>query len=124
MRQGHVVGEATLSEVSVLSRLDRDGPTTPGCLAELDRVRPQAMGVTLAGLAGLAERGLVARSPDAADGRRVLMSITPAGRRLMTDRRSRSSLAVAQALADGFTADERRRLVDAIPLLERLADRL
>jgi DNA-binding MarR family transcriptional regulator len=52
------------------------------------------------------------------------MSITPAGRRLMTDRRSRSSLAVAQALTDGFTADERRRLVDAIPLLERLADRL
>jgi DNA-binding MarR family transcriptional regulator len=121
LRQGHVVGEATLSEVSVLSRLDRDGPTTPGCLAELDRVRPQAMGVTLA---GLTERGLVARSPDAADGRRVLMSITPAGRRLMTDRRSRSSLAVAQALTDGFTADERRRLVDAIPLLERLADRL
>ena len=41
LRQGHVVGEATLSEVSMLSRLDRDGPTTPGCLAELDRVRPQ-----------------------------------------------------------------------------------
>ncbi len=57
LRQGHVVGEVTLSEVSVLSRLDRDGPTTPGCLAELDRVRPQAMGVTLA---GLTKRGLVA----------------------------------------------------------------
>ena len=57
MRQGHVVGEATLSEVSVLSRLDRDGPTTPGCLAELDRVRPQAMGVTLAGLPGWPSAG-------------------------------------------------------------------
>jgi DNA-binding MarR family transcriptional regulator len=121
LRQGHVVGEATLAEASVLSRLDRDGPTTPGCLAELDRVRPQAMGVTLA---ALVERGLVVRSPDATDGRRVLMSITPAGRRLMTDRRSRSSLAVARALAEGFTADECRRLVEAIPLLERLADRL
>jgi DNA-binding MarR family transcriptional regulator len=121
LRQGHVVGEATLAEASVLSRLDRDGPATPGCLAELDRVRPQAMGVTLA---ALAERGLVARDPDPADGRRVLMSITPAGRRLMTDRRSRSSLAIAQALADGFTPAERRRLVAAIPLLERLADRL
>ena len=37
----------------------RDGPTTPGCLAELDRVRPQAMGVTLA---GLTERGLCCAS--------------------------------------------------------------
>jgi hypothetical protein len=42
----------------------------------------------------------------------------------MTDRRSRSSLAIAQALADGFTPAERRRLVEAIPLLERLADQL
>jgi DNA-binding MarR family transcriptional regulator len=121
LRQGYVVGEATLAEASVLSRLDRDGPATPGCLAELDRVRPQAMGVTLA---ALVERGLVTRSPDAADGRRVLMSITPAGRQLLTDRRSRSSLAVARALDEGFTPEERRRLIEAIPLLERLADQL
>ncbi|MEV6896449.1 hypothetical protein [Amycolatopsis sp. NPDC051372] len=33
MRQGYVAGEATLSESSVLSRLDRDGPSTPGYLA-------------------------------------------------------------------------------------------
>ncbi|WP_326837944.1 MarR family transcriptional regulator [Amycolatopsis rhabdoformis] len=121
MRQGYVAGEATLSESSVLSRLDREGPATPGCLAELERVKPQAMGATLA---GLVERGLVSRSPDAADGRRVLMSATPAGRKLLTDRRSLSTQRVAQALADGFDAEERRRLLEVIPLLERLADEL
>jgi DNA-binding MarR family transcriptional regulator len=121
MRQGYVVGEATLSETSVLSRLDRDGPATPGCLAELERVKPQAMGVTLA---GLVERGLVSRSPDAADGRRVVMSVTGAGRKLLTDRRSHNTRRLTQALAVKFSADERRRLIEVIPLLERLADEL
>ena len=122
LRQGHVVGEATLSEVSVLSRLDRDGPTTPGCLAELDRVRPQAMGVTLAGLersAGWSARGRRCR------GRAPGADVDHRRRPAADDRPALAQLpAVAQALADGFTADERRRLVDAIPLLERLADRL
>ncbi|MEU4671526.1 MarR family transcriptional regulator [Amycolatopsis sp. NPDC023774] len=121
MRQGYVAGEATLSESSVLSRLDRDGPSTPGYLAEQERVKPQAMGVTLA---GLVERGLVSRSPDAADGRRILMSVTTTGRKLLTDRRSLSTQRVAHALASGFNTEERHRLLEVIPLLERLADEL
>ena len=48
LRQAHAAGDLTLSEISVLSRLDRDGPATPGALADAERVRPQAMGATLA----------------------------------------------------------------------------
>ncbi|MCU1681059.1 MAG: MarR family transcriptional regulator [Amycolatopsis sp.] len=120
LRQGYVSGELTLTESSVLSRLDREGPATPGALAELERVRPQAMGATLA---GLVERELVERTPDAADGRKVLMSATEAGIKLLVDRRSHSTQRVAAALA-GFAPAERARLVEAIPLLERLADAL
>jgi DNA-binding MarR family transcriptional regulator len=120
LRQGYVSGELTLTESSVLSRLDRDGPATPGALAELERVRPQAMGATLA---GLVERALVERKPDAADGRKVLMSATEAGTKLLVDRRSHSTQRVAAALA-GFTPAERDQLVGAIPLIERLADAL
>lgn len=120
LRQGYVAGELTLTESSVLSRLDREGPATPGALAELEHVRPQAMGATLA---GLVERDLVERRPDTEDGRKVLMSVTEAGIRLMTDRRSHSTQRVATALA-GFSPAERERLAEAIPLLERLADAL
>src|SRR5260221_9128643 len=84
LRQGHTVGDVTLSEVSVLSRLDRDGPEFPGALAELERVRPQAMATTLA---TLEERGLVSRRPDAADGRRAVLAVTEAGRKMLADRR-------------------------------------
>ena len=121
LRQGHAPGELTLSEVSVLSRLDRDGPATPGALADGERVRPQAMGATLA---VLEQRGLVDRTGDPADGRRVLMSVTGEGRRVLIDRRTRSVQAVTTALTDAFSAAEQRQLIAVIPLLERLADRL
>jgi DNA-binding MarR family transcriptional regulator len=121
LRQAHEPGELTLSEVSVLSRLDRDGPATPGVLAGGERVRPQAMGTTLA---ALEQRGLVARMPDPEDGRRVSMSITEDGRQVMFDRRSASVARLTRALADGFSPEERRRLFEIIPLLDRLADAL
>jgi DNA-binding MarR family transcriptional regulator len=121
LRQAHAVGELTLSEVSVLARLDREGPAAPGVLAESERVRPQAMGTTLA---ALERRDLVRRSPDAVDGRRVVMAVTPAGRTLLRDRRSESAQRIAQAMAEGLTAAERRRLLAALPLLDRLAERL
>lgn len=121
MRQAHAPGELTLSEISVLSRLDRDGPATPGALADGERVKPQAMGATLA---VLEQRALVRRAGDPTDGRRVLMSINPEGRRLLVDRRSHSARRVTAALADGFSAEEQRQLIAVIPLLERLADQL
>jgi DNA-binding MarR family transcriptional regulator len=121
LRQAHEPGELTLSEVSALSRLDRDGPATPGALAAGERVRPQAMGTTLA---ALEQRGLVARMPDPDDGRRVSMSITEGGRQILLDRRSASVSRLGRALTEGFTPEERRRLIEVIPLLERLADGL
>jgi len=121
IKQGKVVGELTQPESSVLARLERDGAATPGVLADLERIRPQAMGVTLA---GLVERGLVARRPDETDGRKVLMSITAAGRRIILDRRSHTTGRIAAALAGQFTDIERKQLVAAIPLLERLGEGL
>jgi DNA-binding MarR family transcriptional regulator len=120
-RQVHAVGDVTLSEVSVLARLDRDGPDSPGALAELERVRPQAMAATLA---GLEERGLVSRSPDAADGRRVVMTVTDAGRKMLADRRSEIVRRMTTVLEADFTPEERRLLIAALPLLDRIAERM
>ena len=120
-RQVHAVGDVTLSEVSVLARLDRDGPDSPGALAELERVRPQAMAATLA---GLEERGLVSRSPDAADGRRVVMTVTDAGRKMLADRRSEIVRRMTAVLEADFTPEERRLLIAALPLLDRIAERM
>jgi DNA-binding MarR family transcriptional regulator len=120
MRQSHARGELTLAEISVLSRLDRDGPSTPGALADGERVRPQAMGTTLE---ALESRGLVSRTGDPADGRRAVMSATADGTRLLTDRRQASNQRMAAALG-ALTPAERAQLLAVVPLLDRLTDAL
>jgi DNA-binding MarR family transcriptional regulator len=111
-------GELTLPESAALARLDRGGPTTAGALARLEQISPQSMGATLA---GLEERGLVGRTPDPRDGRRILLSLTEAGQNILRDRRNVRVQQMASALADGFTGAELDQLMSTAPLLERLA---
>jgi DNA-binding MarR family transcriptional regulator len=111
----------TFSEASVLSRLDRGGPAAPGELAVAEGVRPQAMAATVG---GLERRGLVARTADPEDGRRAVLTVTPLGRRVLTDLRRATTQRLARGLADAFSPAERERLRAAVPLLERLAERL
>jgi DNA-binding MarR family transcriptional regulator len=120
LRQTHVPGDLTLSEASVLSRLDRDGATTSSELANDERVKPQAMGATIQ---SLEQRALVSRTPDPDDGRRVVITITPEGRRLLTDRRSLKTHALAEAIGH-LTDNEQRALNEAARLLDRLAEQL
>ncbi len=108
LRQAHAVGDVSLSEVSVLARLAADGADSPGSLAVLEHVRPQAMASTLA---ALEERGLVARTQHAADGRRAVMTITEAGREVLLARRSESVQRLAEVLDAEFTPAERRRML-------------
>jgi DNA-binding MarR family transcriptional regulator len=117
MRQ-HIRGELTMPENAALSRLNRSGPTTSSALARQEQISPQSMGATLAALEA---RGLVARHPDPADGRRVMLSVTEAGRQVLQDKRNARTRQLAAGLAANFTADEVRLLAEAAPLLERLA---
>jgi DNA-binding MarR family transcriptional regulator len=121
LRQGHEAGELTLSELSALSRLERRGSLPAGVLAEQERISPQAMTTILA---VLEDRGLAARDADSRDGRRVNMSATPAGKKLLAGRRSRNAQRMAHALDESLTPAERHQLLAAIPLLERLAELL
>jgi DNA-binding MarR family transcriptional regulator len=121
LRQVQVEGELTLSESSALARLDRGGPTTSSALAKLEQISPQSIGATLAALEA---RGLVARSPDPEDGRRILLSVTAAGQQTVWSNRAAKTERLAQALSTGFTRAEVDRLAAAVPLLERLAERI
>jgi DNA-binding MarR family transcriptional regulator len=119
LRQLKAEGELTLPESAALARLSRGGPTTAGALARLEQISPQSMGATLAGLEA---RGLVGRRPDPADGRRIVLSLSAAGQRMVSDRRSARTRQLAAALAAEFTGTELEQLMTAAPLLERLAD--
>ena len=121
LKQAPDAGELTLAESSALSRLERGGPATSSDLARLERISPQSMGVTVA---ALLERGLVERSRDPLDGRRIVLSITGEGRRTVHDRRGARTEKIAAALRDGFSDAELGQLLAAAALLERLAEKL
>jgi DNA-binding MarR family transcriptional regulator len=118
LRQVPAEGELTLPESAALSRLNRGGPATSSALAKREQISPQSMGATLAALEA---RGLVERHPDPDDGRRVVLSITSAGRRLVHDKRNARTEQLAKALSAGFSPAEIGQLMAAAPLLERLA---
>jgi DNA-binding MarR family transcriptional regulator len=118
LRQVKAEGELTLPETSALARLERGGPTTASALAKLEQISPQSVGATLAGLEA---RGLVQRSPDPEDGRRIVLSVSNAGSRVLGDRRNAMVERLAEALASGFAPAELDQLMAIAPLLERLA---
>jgi DNA-binding MarR family transcriptional regulator len=65
--------------------------------------------------------GLIERSPDPEDGRRIVLSVSKAGSQVLGDRRNAAVERLAAGLASGFTSAELDKLMDVAPLLERLA---
>jgi DNA-binding MarR family transcriptional regulator len=121
LRRVPLEGGLSLPERSALAWLDRCGPTTAGALARREQISPQGIGVTLTALEG---RGLVRRDADPQDGRRVVVSLTDEGQRVLGDKRSTQIDHLTRALAAGFTRPEQRQLMAATALLERLAQSL
>ena len=108
-----------LAQGTVLGRLDREGAQSVSDLAAKERVRHQSMTQTVADLEA---DGFVARRPDPADRRRVLVSLTAAGRRaLEADRRQRVGW-LAGAIDERLSTRELRVVDEAVELLRRLAD--
>jgi DNA-binding MarR family transcriptional regulator len=107
----------SISQGTVLARLEREGPQTTSGLAAAERVRPQSMAHTISELEG---GGLVARRPHPLDKRQVLVEITERGVQTLADDRKRREGWLALAIAD-LTPDEQETLIRAVPLLRRLA---
>ncbi|MBO3749977.1 MarR family transcriptional regulator [Streptosporangiaceae bacterium NEAU-GS5] len=104
-------------QLAVLQRLDRSGPASPGALAAAEAVSSPAIATAIA---GLLSGGLVERDSDLGDRRRAIVTISSAGRNALRAREVANIARVHAALA-GLTDDERRRLTEAVPALERMA---
>jgi DNA-binding MarR family transcriptional regulator len=119
IRRLRVEHRFSLSQGSVLGRLDREGPQSTSKLAAAERVRPQSMGQTVAELEA---QGLIERSPDPRDGRRFLLELTDAGRTELLEDRGRREGWLAEAIEESFTVEERETLDQAVRLMARLAE--
>ncbi|GIG37967.1 MarR family winged helix-turn-helix transcriptional regulator [Cellulomonas pakistanensis] len=104
-------------QFNVLAILLREGPLSPGALADAEHVQPPSMTRTVN---ALVELGLVRKSEHPTDGRQVVVSLTDAGEAEVRETRRRRDAWLAAQLAV-LTPDERRTLADAAGLLRRIA---
>jgi DNA-binding MarR family transcriptional regulator len=112
-------GELSPSLTAALSTVELHGPLTPSEVAARERIqRPTATRV----LARLEEAGLAARTRDPHDGRSSLVAITPAGRALLDEVRTRKTAFLAERL-ETLEPEERATLERAADILERVLER-
>ncbi len=119
VREQTHLGDYTWPQTAVITRLERDGPATVSALARADGVRSQSMGATVATLEAA---GLVKGSPDPADGRQTILSLTDTCRELLKAKRAAKEDWLFRAVQTKLSPAEVEQLAGALELLKRLAD--
>jgi DNA-binding MarR family transcriptional regulator len=108
----------SLSQLSALATLAKEGPITPGALAIRERVRPPSMTRVIA---SLAELGFIDRCAHPDDGRQVLVSVSESGRELIEVERRASQEWLQQRLAE-LQPEQRKTLLAAADLMFAIVD--
>jgi DNA-binding MarR family transcriptional regulator len=109
------------AQLAVLATLRMHGRRTITALAERERVTAPSMTNMIN---GLEEQGLVVRTPDAEDRRRVQVDITDAGIAIVAQTIQRRDEALAEMLGElDFTETELATLREASALMRKVVDR-
>lgn len=110
----------TPTEISVLETVAKRGPLRLSDVADAEGMNPTMLSRVAR---KLESPGLIRRRPHPFDRRAGLLEVTPAGRRLFERIRNERTDQLSIEL-DALSAEERRVLLAALPLLEQLADQL
>jgi DNA-binding MarR family transcriptional regulator len=110
--------DLTPSQVSVLLRLENDDSTVSN-LARAEGMRPQSMSAIVT---SLRELGLVSGTPDSADKRQTLMSLTPKCRKWLQEGRAARQDWLTTSISRKLSLPEQQKLQTALELLARLVD--
>lgn len=110
-------GSPTRSQQAVLAWLEERGELTATALAAAEQVRPQSIGELVD---ALERRGWVVRRRDRSDRRKVLVSLTSAGADALDVGRRLRQAWLTEGMRKRLDGEERRRLIAAIGLLERV----
>lgn len=119
LRAQRPVDGLTLTQLSTLVTIWRDGPMTAGEVAEREGIKPPSATRIIAGLVAL---GLISRTVDPADARQLSLAATDAGEaRIQADLQARDEW-LAHEL-DTFSEADRELLRHAAVVLGELAGR-
>lgn len=108
--------ELTPSQLAVLSRLGKSGPTSPSHLAAAERVRPQAITPILT---ALSKKGMIEYRTHDGDRRRKVVAVSAEGRAALDDGRRTGNEWLTRLLDVHCTPNERRTVIRAMAALDR-----
>jgi DNA-binding MarR family transcriptional regulator len=111
--------DLTPSQVSVVLRLEKDGPAAVSSLARAEGMRPQSMSAIIT---SLLEVGLVSGSPDLNDGRQTLMSLSRKCQKLLGDGRAARQDWLTTVIHNKLSDRDQEKLAAAVNLLARLIE--
>lgn len=113
------LGGLTWSQIAALRVLERDGPMTVTALARAEGMRPQSMSVTVSALEA---SSFIVGTPDPADGRQTIWSISGAYRDWVKAGRAAREDWLVKAIRQKLTAAEQEQLATAVGLLKLLVE--
>jgi DNA-binding MarR family transcriptional regulator len=112
------LAELTMPQALVLARIVEEGPISNAALAAGEYMRPQSTHEVVLFLEG---RSLVERRPDPTDRRKLLIEVTPDGRRIVSELMGIRHEWLAAAIQRDLTNAEREMLAIAAGLIQRMA---
>ena len=107
----------SLTERSTLALVYQHTEILPGELALLEKVTTQAMSQIIN---HLLELGLILKTPSEADRRKVIVTLTDAGKKLVRQRQAEKQEWLNRRIAETLSAKEKQTLAEAIHILTKL----
>ena len=117
-RQVSTASLYSMTEMETIHHLFR-AAALPSELAALTRITTQSMSQILAKLEG---NGLIKRTPSKEDGRKVSITLTAAGRKLVETSKDERDAWLRARIEDILNPKEQAVLARALPLLQRLSE--
>jgi DNA-binding MarR family transcriptional regulator len=106
-----------MTEIETIKHLARNESLLPSELAALTRIKTQSMSQILK---KLELHGVIERTPSNEDRRKVYISLTPAGKEIVTKTRYERDEWLKNAIENSLTPEDKALLAKALPILHKL----
>jgi len=116
------MGSATqysMTEVETVGLLNRNTSLLPSELAVLTRIRTQSMSQILK---KLEEQNIIVRTPSSDDKRKVFISLTPIGKKMVEKTRYERDEWLKDNIEKSLTESEKELIASAVPILKKLTE--
>ena len=116
-KQMSAISTYSMTEIETIAHLMRNPSLLPTELAALTRVKTQSMSQILA---KLEEQGVIKRTPSKEDKRKVYISLTPFGKKMVEQTRYERDEWLKDVIEKSLTDKEKELLIKALPVLNKL----